>query len=214
MPLTFVTLDTGDIQICERAEADDGAVRHAGDVLRRALHPPATPTATAELLPDSYVRALDIALAAMHPAELHPPPDMRLPTHPSPAQAELYRSAVRRAPLSGWTLDACSLDGLAGLLATVYRPAAGLKAPVSTFAVARDDFAGEPLWRRLHAGGHGRGPVATDPGLPPPAPWLGVRLEIGAALPEGERQPSDLAALADVERLIAWAWLETTRVRT
>jgi hypothetical protein len=195
MSLTFATLDTGDVARAVRADVDDAAVQHAGAVLRRALLPPKMPASDRELLPGDYVHALDVALAVLHPAELG-----------------ADRVTWRRGPLSGWTLRASLGDGGASLLATAYRPASvsdeDMMAPVATFGIACDDFAGETLWRLLHEDGHGRGAVNTDPDRPPPAPWLGVRLEIGAALPAWERQALDLAALADMQRLIAWAWLE------
>lgn len=218
MSLTFVTLDTGDLRRIERADSDDAAVRQAAAILRRALYRPAAPAATADMLRERggepYVQVLDLALSALHPAMLHPPPAMSAPAYPSEAEAAIYRAAVGAAPLSQWTLQASMVDGGSGLLATVYRPvlvpdrSRTAPAPVATFGVARDDWAGETLWRILHEQIVGRGSVATDPEQPPAAPWLGVRLEIGAALPRWDRQAYDLQALADVERLIAWAITE------
>lgn len=74
---------------------------------------------------------------------------------------------------------------------------------VVSFGVAMTARAGTPHWRRLHA--TALTPLATDGLSPPAAPWLAARLEPGAA----SLSARDLMMLGDLERCLAWAWIES-----
>lgn len=96
----------------------------------------------------------------------------------------------------------------AGLLVTLVRVTRHGPSPVVTFGVAVDDTYAD-LWTLLHRQrGEMRGAILqTEPGDPPRPPWLAARLEAGAtSVPS-----SDLMWMADFERTVAWAWLETNR---
>jgi hypothetical protein len=74
--------------------------------------------------------------------------------------------------------------------------------PVVTFGIAADAASSPKLWRLLHEGGVGK--HATSPDRPPATPWIGARMEIGAAL----TAPGDLSWIADFERCLAWALID------
>lgn len=78
--------------------------------------------------------------------------------------------------------------------------------PIITVGVARTSRAGAPLWRRLHelhVADAGVPPVVTDPQRPPQAPWCAARLDAGIEL-----HPDVSEWAGDLERCIAWTWLE------
>ena len=79
--------------------------------------------------------------------------------------------------------------------------------PVVTFGVAADGKGSAELWRLLHQGGAGK--HATSPERPPAAPWIGARMESGAA----STPRDDLLWLANFERCLGWAFIER-RART
>lgn len=73
--------------------------------------------------------------------------------------------------------------------------------PILTFGVATHSRNSGKLWEILQQGRT----FASDPGAPPPVPWLAVRMEPAAS-------PSTLAPwMADYERCMAWAWIERKR---
>jgi len=71
-----------------------------------------------------------------------------------------------------------------------------------TFALAMKSRPGAGLWRTLHAMSW-TPPLVTDPATPPPEPWLAGMLHLPALL-----QPSALSWLGDIERCVAWAWID------
>ena len=101
-----------------------------------------------------------------------------------------------REPIPGFALFSTALGGAA--MVTLWREAA----PVVTFGVAADAKDSAKLWRLLHQGGAGK--HATNPERPPAAPWLGVRMEAGAA----STPPDDLLWLANFGRCLAWTFIE------
>jgi hypothetical protein len=104
-----------------------------------------------------------------------------------------------REPIPGFALFSYSVTALGGAaMVTLWREAA----PVVTFGVAADAKDSAKLWRLLHQGGAGK--HATNPERPPAAPWLGVRMEAGAA----STPPDDLLWLANFERCLAWTFIE------
>ncbi len=70
--------------------------------------------------------------------------------------------------------------------------------PILTFGVAPRARGAEKLWAMLTQ----ERPLASDPGEPPEAPWLAVRMEAGAS------ESSLEGWMPDYERCIAWAWIE------
>ena len=76
------------------------------------------------------------------------------------------------------------------------------EAPLLTIGIATHARCGESLWRRLHEPGATRTTIADRP----PEPWCAVRIEGGALLYPPPHQL--LPTLADMERCIAWAWIE------
>lgn len=129
----------------------------------------------------------------------------------------LLRASLASAPLSSGELAPVpGRDGYAylatveraGLLVTLVRVAPHGPAPVLTFGVACDDSYAD-LWALLHRQRNALpGAIPrTEPGDPPAPPWLAVRLEACAA----SVPPADLLWMADFERTMAWAWLETLR---
>ena len=78
-------------------------------------------------------------------------------------------------------------------------------APLCTFGVATHSRCGAVLWRRLVDGAEltpdARHP---DPGRAPQEPWCAARLEPGIGHMLGAAH-----WLGDLERCIAWAWIDT-----
>jgi hypothetical protein len=104
-----------------------------------------------------------------------------------------------REPIPGWAPYSYNLTARAGAaIATIWRE----DAPVVTFGIAADEKDSPKLWRLLHKGGAGK--HATSPDRPPAAPWIGARMEIGAA----KTPPLDLLLIAEFERHLAWAFIE------
>ena len=104
-----------------------------------------------------------------------------------------------REPIPGFALFSYSVTALGGAaMVTIWREAA----PVVTFGVAANAKDSAKLWRLLHQGGAGK--HATNPERPPNAPWIGVRMEAGAA----STPRDDLLWLANFERCLGWAFIE------
>jgi hypothetical protein len=104
-----------------------------------------------------------------------------------------------REPIPGWVRFSFNVTTEAGAaIVKLWREAT----PVVTFGVAADAASSPKLWRLLHEGGVGK--HATSPGRPPATPWIGARMEIGAALTASD----DLSWIADFERCLAWAFID------
>jgi hypothetical protein len=70
--------------------------------------------------------------------------------------------------------------------------------PVLTFGVAPRARGADTLWTMLTQNRQ----FDAEPGDPPPAPWVAVRMDAGAS-------SANLADwMGDYERCIAWAWIE------
>lgn len=77
-------------------------------------------------------------------------------------------------------------------------------APIVTFGVASHSRCGAGLWRLLCSGARVTdGGRHLHPERAPQEPWCAVRLEAGIAM-----VPDVAAWLGDMERCIAWAWLD------
>lgn len=76
-------------------------------------------------------------------------------------------------------------------------------ARVLTIGIATHSRCGAREWHLLHTVGQ-TGPLATAGQPCPPEPWVGARLEPGAAL----LSPATIMALSDLEPSLGWAWVE------
>lgn len=86
------------------------------------------------------------------------------------------------------------------MVATVYHD----ELPLVTFGVASHSRCGAGLWRILCSGAIvAEGGCHLDPDRAPQEPWCAARLEIGITL-----MPDSASWLGDLERCIAWAWLD------
>lgn len=130
---------------------------------------------------DGLAPTIDAALAA----GTAPPPEILIPG------------------MDGATLMLAS-EGRASCLGQIWTPLGEERRAILSFGVATTSRAGAALWRLLHDTAIGVD-LATDRERPPAAPWLGVRLEIAAAL---VGDGSWLTMAADLERCLAWAWIE------
>lgn len=118
------------------------------------------------------------------------------------------RQAIRDAIVSGhvplppmgpqWRL-ACTREPSKALLCSVWRD----EMVVATFGVAAHSRHGAKLWRALLE--TATRPIAVTEC--PPEPWVAVRLELGAAA-VADDQPDALEMIADMERCVAWGFLE------
>lgn len=76
--------------------------------------------------------------------------------------------------------------------------------PILTVGVARGPTSGLALWREMHRSA--RLPLATDPTLPPPEPWIADRPEPGAL------KHKDAASwTGDWLQCLGWTWMEYGR---
>ena len=132
------------------------------------------------------------------------------------AAAELLGTALHArsgagAEIPGLT-PACRLTATAEgrcLICTIWGPADddGRPVPVVTLGVATHARCGARLWPMLHD--HSARPLPTRRDARAPEPWCAVRLDPGALL---YQPPHDLLpAIADLERCLAWAWIEGRR---
>lgn len=81
--------------------------------------------------------------------------------------------------------------------------------PLVTFGVASHSRCGARLWRMLTAGALvTEGGRHLSPARAPQEPWCAARLEPGLAY-----MPDSAAWLGDLERCIAWAWLDHLETR-
>lgn len=76
--------------------------------------------------------------------------------------------------------------------------------PILTMVVANHARCGSQLWELLH--NTATTPVATRISERPPEPWCAVRIEAAAAMFPPPHML--LPTLADMERCVAWAWLD------
>lgn len=186
--ILHITIDTGHAYRSERGDVSAEAMEAARILLRAALYRPAIPAATERMLIERSAEVGPIAVAALNAAlsALHTR-DMR---HP-----RIFR---------GWNMS-CGSEGRA-LLGTIFGNAATMdSAPVLSFGVAPTSRSGPKLWRSLVKSSIGRSASVGDPRHPPAVPWLATRMEIGAAL----APPHVFALLADLQRCVAWAWIES-----
>lgn len=115
----------------------------------------------------------------------------------------------------GW-LSATS-EG-AGLIVTAWREVQGQRAPLVTWGVAPDAPAVAALWPALVRQQQTADGLLREIGLPPQCreippspestPWIAVVLELGLAL-----APDAAGWLGDLERVVAWAWVDEIRRR-
>lgn len=112
--------------------------------------------------------------------------------------------------LAGDTVDVPYVDGeyvLQGAVdgdccaLTVTGAASGLL--VATLGIAAGETGSAALWRQLHVYAPESSPLATRAEAPPSAPWCAARLDRGAAV-----HPDALTWLGDLERCLAWTWIE------
>jgi hypothetical protein len=108
-------------------------------------------------------------------------------------------------PIPGAT--ACTLTGgVHGrcVALTVWGPPVdGHAVPIVTIGVATHSRCGAHLWRSLHARSSIHTPVVTLVDQVPPEPWCAALLEPGSLI-----YPEAMGWLGDLERCLAWAWLE------
>lgn len=97
----------------------------------------------------------------------------------------------------------CGVQGRCLGISVFGPPVGGKPALIAYIGIAPRARCGSMLWRNLHNffGEHINASVLADE--PPPAPWCGVVLHIGAVL-----YPKTMKWLGDYERCMAWAWLE------
>lgn len=110
-------------------------------------------------------------------------------------QARLCHATIPGVP-GGYTLHAWT--GRGALLCEVMGPA-GSTDPgpaLVAFWVARDSLSSAHAWRAIVASGYATGSA-------PPAPWCAVSLRAGLA-----QHPDAAHWLGDLERCIAWAWID------
>lgn len=115
-------------------------------------------------------------------------------------------AASEAAPIPG--CPGYSVVGRAGgrcLVATIWAdgPPAAV---ICTIGVADHPRCGAPVWRALHK--YGDFPVLTDVNRQPAVPWCAAALERGI---EGHIDAAGW--LGDFERSLAWAWVQSTRLR-
>jgi hypothetical protein len=72
--------------------------------------------------------------------------------------------------------------------------------PLATIGVGTHSRCGGPLWRELHADARA---TRTSADRAPPEPWVAARLRPGLVQHIGVAE-----ILGDLERCIAWAWIE------
>lgn len=99
----------------------------------------------------------------------------------------------------------CALTGAAtgdALILTVWGPSTEDmgRIPLATVAVARGPDESERLWGLIHTTAV---PPIGRPGAAPTAPWCAARIDPGLAY-----YPEASEWLGDLERCLAWAWIE------
>lgn len=154
---------------------------------------------------------------------------MRIPGSATLAHVTLTSGDVRHSPrhevgdhvitllapllarvLAGDTVDVPYVDGefcLQGVAdgdccaLTVTGAASGLL--IATLGIAAGEVGSAALWQQLHAYAPESSPLATRADDPPASPWCAVRLDRGAVA-----HPDALTWLGDLERCLAWTYLE------
>ncbi len=91
-------------------------------------------------------------------------------------------------------------DG-AGLIATISANGQQGARPIVTMGVSGQTDNTVHLWQSLHS--DTQQPLITDPADVPPAPWCAARIE-----PAASSFVTALLWIGDLERCLAWAWLE------
>lgn len=102
-----------------------------------------------------------------------------------------------------WRL-ACTRERSSTLLCSVWQDLA----LVVTFGVASSSRYAGKLWQWLIDTASPDVPIHESVTAPPGAPWVAVRLELGAVALYRARDDERLWALADLERCVGWGFLE------
>lgn len=153
---------------------------------------------------------------------------MTIPGHATLAHVTLTSGDVRHSPrrevtdqivtllapllarvLAGATVDVPYVEGeyvLSGAsdgdcCALTVEPSVGPL--VATIGIAAGEAGAAALWQQLHVYAPDASPLATRAEAPPPAPWCAARLDRGAVT-----HPEALVWLGDLERCLAWTYLE------
>ncbi len=141
----------------------------------------------------------------------HPQPRSRMDSPSYPRIARLLREALagdQPEILTGYSMMATAYGP--NLLVTVLSG----DTPMLTTAVAKQARQAPRLWRQMHETADQRlGPLATRADMPPAAPWIADRIEIGSALAmQVAAQEGTTDSLPDwtgaFSALIGWAWME------
>lgn len=120
----------------------------------------------------------------------------------------LHRVAGGREEPVPWVEGGYTLTGAAAgdvAIVTVWGPRVeGIPAPVVTVGIAAGQEEAGRLWALLHQPYEAQlGEPVTPADQPPPLPWCAARLEVGAAI-----HVDVLPWMGDLERCLAWAWVE------
>lgn len=127
--------------------------------------------------------------------------------------APLLRQALRgHEPEVPWVRPIHTMTGAAAgdvALITIWAPPLGeQRVPIATIGLARGPGQAERLWAMLHSTYVGMmsgddAELATPADQPPPWPWCAARLEAGLMY-----APESATLLGDLERCLAWTWIE------
>lgn len=114
--------------------------------------------------------------------------------------------ATLPAPVGGYTLTGGVHGQCCALTVWGPDPVAGgrrgdERVPLVTIGIAPHSRCGSVLWRSMHDDDARW--LATSPDHVPPEPWCAVRIEPGAAAAS-----ETMAWLGDLERCLAWTWIE------
>jgi hypothetical protein len=129
------------------------------------------------------------------------------------ALAPVLRDATRgREAVLPWIEPPCSVTGAAAgdcAIVTVWAEHEGEDVPLATIGIAAGTREADRLWAMLHATYVGMGDeLATPEDQAPPFPWCAAQVEVGIAA-----RPEAAAWLGDLERCLAWTWIERGRPR-
>jgi hypothetical protein len=126
-----------------------------------------------------------------------------------PVLESALRGQLTPVPASpGYTLSGAAMGRCCAVTLWVQasEAAAPQPVPVVTMGIAADGRCGTDLWDRLHA--MATLPTGSDGTDLPAAPWCAVLLHAGASM-----QFQDLTWFADLERCLAWTWVEMIEER-
>jgi len=126
-----------------------------------------------------------------------------------PALLSGKKAKLPRLP-NNW-LTGTSHEG--GLVATAWVNHQGEPAPIATWWIATDQTSANELWKVAMT--YCRevavltGQAMPQVGKPVTTPWVAAWIEIGAIF-----DPSSFSWVADLERYLAWAWLDHCRTKS